>query len=147
MTLAIRDALPGDEAAWRGLWAGYLDHYGLTLAPDVTAHTWGRMMEPGGRLKARLACLDGRVAGFAMYLRHESSWVIGEDCYLEDMFVAPDARGQGIARALIEDLAALARTKGWRRLYWHADQDNAPARRLYDSFVQADGHIRYRMVL
>lgn len=73
--------------------------------------------------------------------------MIGEDCYLEDMFVAPDARGRGIARALIDDLAALARAKGWRRLYWHADQANAPARRLYDSYVQADGHIRYRMVL
>ena len=147
MTPAIRDALPGDEAAWRGLWAGYLGFYGVTPAPGVTAHTWGRMMEPGGTLKARLACLDGRVVGFAMHLRHESSWVIGEDCCLEDMFVAPEARGRGIARALIDDLVALARARGWRRLYWHADQDNAPARRLYDSYVQADGHIRYRMAL
>ena len=147
MTLQIRDATPGDEAAWRSLWDGYLDFYRVTLAPGITAHTWGRMMDPRGALKARLACLDGRVAGFAMHLHHPSSWVIGEDCYLEDLFVAPEARGQGIARALIDDLVALARAKGWHRLYWHTREDNARARKLYDSYVQTDGHIRYRMVL
>lgn len=147
MTLAIRDAAPADEGAWRALWAGYLAFYRVTLAPEITTHTWGRMMDPTGTLKARLACLDGRVVGFAMHLHHASSWVIGADCYLEDLFVAPEARGQGIARALIDDLVALARAKGWHRLYWHTDQDNADARRLYDSYVQADGHIRYRMAL
>ena len=147
MTLEIRDAAPADEEAWRSLWDGYLDFYRVTLAPGITAHTWGRMMDPRGALKARLACLDGPPAGFAMHLHHPSSWVIGEDCYLEDLFVAPEARGQGIARALIDDLVALARAKGWHRLYWHTREDNARARKLYDSYVQTDGHIRYRMVL
>lgn len=147
MPPTLRDASPDDEAAWRVLWAGYLAFYGVTVAPEVTANTWARMMEPSGALKARLAKIDGQTVGFAMHLLHPSSWVIGEDCYLEDMFVAPGARGRGVARALIDDLVALGRARGWRRLYWHADQDNLPARRLYDSYAQADGHIRYRMEL
>ena len=59
----------------------------------------------------------------------------------------PTARGLGLGRALIDDLIALARAKGWHRLYWHTDEANATARKLYDSFLPPDGHIRYRMAL
>ncbi|WP_431300086.1 GNAT family N-acetyltransferase [Tabrizicola sp. BL-A-41-H6] len=143
----IRDAKPGDEAAWRGLWAGYLEYYELTLPQVVTEATWARLMDPASPVKARLAEVEGRVAGFAINLHHPSTWAATDDCYLEDLFVAPDARGLGLGRALIDDLVALARSRGWGRLYWHTDQDNAKARALYDSYVLSDNHIRYRMRL
>lgn len=147
MSVTIRDAAPADEAAWRGLWSGFLDFYGVALDPAVTDRTWARLMDPASPLKARLAVVDGAVQGFAIHQHHPSTWVMGEDCYMEDLFVAPEARGRGLGAALIEDLIALARAKGWHRLYWHTDHDNADARRVYDRFVQADGAIRYRMRL
>jgi len=72
---------------------------------------------------------------------------MGDDCYLEDLFVTAEARGKGVGRALIEDLKSLAKSKGWNRLYWHTDENNATARKLYDSFAPSDGHIRYRIRL
>ncbi|OYU16760.1 MAG: GNAT family N-acetyltransferase [Rhodobacteraceae bacterium PARR1] len=143
----IRDAEPGDEGAWRGLWAQYLAFYDVTLTPEVTAATWARLMDPASPVKMRLAVAGGEVVGFAIHLHHPSTWVLGEDCYLEDLFLAPAARGQGLGRALIDDLMALARARGWHRLYWHTDEGNATARKLYDSYVQTDGHVRYRMTL
>jgi GNAT superfamily N-acetyltransferase len=145
--MKIRDAEPGDEGAWRDLWAQYLAFYEVTLTPEVTAATWARLMDPASPVKMRLALVDGVPVGFAIHLHHPSTWVLGEDCYLEDLFLAPAARGQGIGRALIDDLIALARAKGWHRLYWHTDEDNATARKLYDTYVQTDGHVRYRMTL
>lgn len=147
MTLTIRDATPADEAAWRGLWQGFLDYYGVTLGPEVTDFTWARLMDPASPMKARLGCVGGAPAGFAIHQHHPSTWVAGDDCYLEDLFVSPAARGMGLGRALIEDLIALARARGWHRLYWNTDQDNATARKLYDSICSDDGHIRYRMTL
>jgi GNAT superfamily N-acetyltransferase len=147
MSVTIRDAGPADEAAWRGLWAGFLEFYQTRLDPAVTDRTWARLMDPAAPLKARLAVVDGVVLGFAIHQHHPSTWVMGEDCYMEDLFVAPAARGQGLGEALIADLVALARTRGWHRLYWHTDATNATARRLYDRFVQPDGAIRYRMKL
>lgn len=147
MPLTIRDARPQDEADWRRLWDGYLTYYDVTLAPEITANTWANLMRAEAPLMARIAALDGQVVGFALNLHHPSSWVMGEDCYLEDLFVDPQARGKGIGRALIDDLVAFARAKGWHRLYWHTRFDNAQARQLYDQYVRTDDHIRYRMAL
>lgn len=143
----IRDAEAGDEAAWRGLWSQYLAFYEVDLTPEVTAATWSRLMDPSSPMKMRLAVEDGTPVGFAIHLHHPSTWVAGEDCYLEDLFLAPEARGKGLGRALIDDLIALARARGWHRLYWHTDEGNTTARKLYDSYVQTDGHLRYRLKL
>lgn len=147
MSVTIREVTAADAAAWQGLWQAYLAFYRVTLAPEVTARTWARLLDPQAPLSGRLAIWEGKVAGFALHLRHASSWVLGEDCYLEDLFVAEAARGQGLGRALIDDLIALARAEGCHRLYWHTDVGNARARALYDQFVPSDGHVRYRISL
>lgn len=143
----IRDASPADEPTFHALWDQYLAFYKVTLAPDVTSATWARLMDPASPVKARLATVDGQVQAFAIHMHHPSTWVMTEDCYLEDLFVAPEARGMGLGRALIDDLIALARAKGWSRLYWHTNAGNTRARALYDQYVQSDGHIRYRLKL
>lgn len=143
----IRDAAPGDQGVFLALWDQYLAFYKVTLAPEVTAATWARLMDQGSPVKARLAEVGGKAMAFAIHLHHPSTWVASEDCYLEDLFVAPEARGQGLGRALIDDLVTLARAKGWARLYWHTDEANTRARALYDQYVASDGHIRYRLPL
>jgi GNAT superfamily N-acetyltransferase len=147
MTVEVRDANPSDETAFLKLWQDYLTFYKVDLDPQVTAATWARLMDPGSPVKARLALVGGQVQGFAIHLHHPSTWVATEDCYLEDLFVSVTARGQGLGRALIDDLIALARSKGWARVYWHTNAANARARALYDQYVASDGHIRYRMTL
>ena len=104
-------------------------------------------MDATSPLQARIAVVDEVPQAFAIHLHHPSTWVPGDDCYLEDLFVAEPARGMGLGRALIDDLAGLARARGWHRLYWNTDEGNARARALYDTYAKADGHIRYRLVL
>ena len=147
MGVEVRDAGAADEAAWRGLWADYLAFYGVDLAPEITDATWARALDPDSRLGLRLAVFGGRVLGFAAHHWHLSTWTLAPDGYLEDLFVSEAARGRGVGRALIDDLAALARSRGWARLYWMTDQANARARVLYDSIARDDGHIRYRITL
>jgi GNAT superfamily N-acetyltransferase len=143
---AIRDPRAADEADWRGLWSGYCAFYETDVPEAVTAHTWRRMLEPASPLFGRLAEWDGRVVGFAVSVLHEGSWTTRPCCYLEDLFVALDYRGRGIARALIEDQLRLCRERGWSRLYWHTRESNREARRLYDRFATADDFVRYRMI-
>lgn len=143
----IRDIAPEDEVAWRGLWGQYLAFYSVELAPEVIDRTWARLCDPSALLRGRVAIVDGKTVGFALHHTHLSTWAVGDDCYLEDLFLAEDARGQGVGRALLDDLIAICREKGYSRLYWHTDEGNTRARKLYDSYTPTDGHVRYRVKL
>jgi GNAT superfamily N-acetyltransferase len=145
MPLEIRDARPDDEQAWLRLWNGYLTFYRVTLDPEVTAATWRRILDPASPVSMRVAEQDSELAGFAIHLSHPSTWVRNNDCYLEDLYLDAKFRGAGIGRALMDDLIAICRKNGWERLYWHTDEGNLRARKLYDSYVKHDGHVRYRM--
>lgn len=144
--IGVRDATAADEEGWRRLWAGYLDFYRTTLAPEMTALTWRRMLDPAFPILGRLAEVDGAVVGFALAVLHPGTWVEGYVCYLEDLFVAPEARGAGVGRALIDDLIRLGAARGWSRLSWHTASNN-PARILYDRFVPAGDVVHYQLSL
>ncbi len=146
MSILIRDAEARDEQQWRTLWQGYTDFYETIVPPDITAHTWTRILDPTALLFCRVAEVDGAVAGFTVNVLHECSWASDPVCYLEDLFVDPAIRGQGIGRALIEDLVARGKAQGWSGLYWHTRTGN-PARKLYDEFIPADDFVRYRLEL
>jgi GNAT superfamily N-acetyltransferase len=145
--LVIRDPAPDDEGAWRVLWARYCAFYENSVPEAVTAGTWARILTPGSPLFGRIAQWKGDVVGFTVSILHQGSWTLDPICYLEDLFVAPSARGHGIGRALIADLLGRAKERGWSRLYWHTRESNAPARRLYNEFATADDFVRYRLNL
>jgi GNAT superfamily N-acetyltransferase len=50
---------------------------------------------------------------------------------MQDLFVAENARGQGIAKRLVWDLHDRAKQAGWARLYWFAEESNTAAQNLY----------------
>jgi Acetyltransferase (GNAT) family len=58
-------------------------------------------------------------------------------CYLRDLFTAPDARGKSVARTLTRAVEEWAREQGCARLYWHTQQHNHTARRLYDDVANS----------
>lgn len=141
----IRDAHASDKDRFLDLWKNYLDFYQVSVSPDVTESTWSKVMSRESALFMCVAEVDGKMQGFALCLTHEGSWILGKDCYLEDLFVDASQRGQGLGRALLQDLVELSKQNGWSRLYWHTAETNATARKLYDSFVESDGHLRYRI--
>lgn len=146
MVIDIREVRPHDKAEWLQLWQGYTRFYGSTQPEEVTEYTWQRMLDVNSSVLGRVAVVDDAVVGFAICVLHEGTWVTTPICYLEDLFVDPAFRGQGIARTMIKSLQSEGADKGWSRLYWHTRRDN-PARHLYDEFTLADDYVRYRITL
>ncbi|MEM5315430.1 GNAT family N-acetyltransferase [Paraburkholderia sp. JHI869] len=142
--ILIRDVASADRDAWFPLWAGYNAFYETNVEPHISERTWQRMLDASAPVFGRVAEVEGQLAGFSLCVLHEGTWVDAPICYLEDLFVDPACRGQGIGRRLIEDLITLARSRAWSRLYWHTREDN-PARKLYDEFAKADDFVRYRL--
>ena len=62
---------------------------------------------------------------------------------MQDLFTAEDARGQGVATALIDAVAAAAREHGAVKYYWLTKEDNRQARALYDRIARWKGFLRY----
>ena len=60
-----------------------------------------------------------------------------DSVYLEDLFTAPEARGHGVGRALINAVGDWAAEHGYARVYWHTHETNATARLLYDKVAHA----------
>jgi GNAT superfamily N-acetyltransferase len=88
------------------------------------------------------ASANGELIGMAHYLYHASTWAASV-CYLQDLFVAEKARGQGVARQLIEAVAAEVKSSGCARFYWLTQDHNTAARALYDKVGEHRGFIRY----
>jgi len=142
-TCIIRAALPSDEPTWRELWKAYCEFYQAKVSDEVTNRTWKRILDPDSQVMCIVAEVDGQVYGFANCVVHENTWETQAVCYLEDLYVRPEARGKGIGGALLEWLRNAMRAEGWARLYWVTRSDNAQARRLYDRFTSADDFVRY----
>ena len=149
--ITIRAVAREDYEHWQPLWDGYNAFYGRSgataLAPEITAMTWSRFFDALEPVHAIVAERDGRLLGLAHYLYHRSTTSIAPSCYLQDLFTVPEARGKGVARALIEAVAGQARTAGAPRLYWHTHETNATARLLYDKLAEQSGFIVYRKML
>ncbi|MDB5741585.1 MAG: family N-acetyltransferase, partial [Alphaproteobacteria bacterium] len=65
-------------------------------------------------------------------------------CYLQDLVTVPQARGQGVGRALIAAVEDEARAARASRLYWHTHETNVTAQVLYDKLAEKSGFIVYR---
>lgn len=145
--IEVRAMEAADAPRWRALWAAYNRFYDCDVPDEVTARTLARLLDPGSPLVGRVALHDGAIVGFSASVIHEATWDTRPVCYLEDLYVDDTARRLGAGRALIDDLIALARDRGWGRLYWHTRDTNAMARRLYDRYAAADDFVRYRLFL
>ena len=71
--------------------------------------------------------------GVAVLRFRPSFWTGGETVYLEELYIAPDARGRGHGRALLEGAIAYARTRGATSMEIAVDEPDVPAMRLYES--------------
>jgi GNAT superfamily N-acetyltransferase len=77
----------------------------------------------------------GLILGYACLYWHFSSLAALETVLMNDLFVAPEARGRGIGRTLIEASADVARERGAAWLEWATAPDNHTAQRLYDGIT------------
>lgn len=80
-----------------------------------------------------LAVQGSEVVGFALWFRSYSTFLARPGIYLEDLFVFPSHRGQGVGRRLLAHLAGRAVERGFGRLEWAVLDWNSDAIRFYAS--------------
>jgi GNAT superfamily N-acetyltransferase len=142
--IVVQPLRPGDQSAWLPLWRGYQEFYAVDIPAEVSELTWTRLLDRAEPMAGALAWNGAVAVGLVHHIRHRSCWTAGDYCYLQDLFVAPAARGAGIGRKLIEHVYATAERAGCARVYWLTHETNATAMRLYDRLAERSGFIQYR---
>jgi len=129
--LTIRPATIADAALIRQLiW----ELANFEKAPDEVRTTEADIARDGfganPQFRALIAEWHGQPAGFALFFGHYSTWR-GAGLYLEDLFVRPDFRGNGIGKALLARVARAAEQENRILIRWEVLNWNQPAIEFY----------------
>jgi GNAT superfamily N-acetyltransferase len=145
--VVVRPLEQSDHDAWRRLWTDYLTFYKTSVPEKIYALTWKRLFTDGEfEPRGFIALLDGRPVGLVHYLYHRTCWSELDNCYLQDLFSAPEGRGKGVGTALIDAVRKTAATKGVTNVYWMTHETNDTARSLYDKVARRTGFIEYDLL-
>lgn len=143
-SVEIRAIDDKDFDIWLPLWKSYQRFYELDIPEYVTLETWKRFLDPAEPMHAALAMVGGQAVGLVHSVYQRSTWTTNDYCYLQDLFVAAEARGGGIGHALIEHVYADARRRRAARVHWLTHESNHKAMQLYDRIADRSGFIQYR---
>lgn len=127
-TLTIRPLKFSDFDAWHPLWV--MNNQGED-DKKVTQHTWRMINNKNYDVHGLCALKDQTMVGILHYILHPVAGSIAPVCYMQDLFVDQEYRRQGIAKALLRELADIGGQKKWNRIYWLTYGTNEAAQSLY----------------
>lgn len=142
-----RAAGGSDRQAWEELFRGYCDFYQRPSSPEQLRRAWSWI--EAGTIHCLLAVPAASPQDPAVGLAHVRpcpSPLRGEFTgYLDDLFVAPAARGTGAFEALMTAIRDLAATEGWANVRWITAADNARAQGAYDRVSTRTEWVTYQL--
>ena len=126
----IREARKGDEKAIMDLIHGLAlyekaPEQVVNTAEDLAIHLFEEKI-----CEAIVAEKDKQIVGFALYYTNYSTWK-GKCLYLEDFYVLPELRGEGIGSLLFDRVVEIAKDRGVKRMDWQVLEWNEPAIKFY----------------
>lgn len=131
--MKIRAAQSDDFPQWLELWnANNIGH----KDEDVTTQTWARILDDHADVYALVAEDKDELVGLLQYVVHPTTGSVKPVCYMQDVFVDPARRNQGIAHKMISELEKIGKREQWARVYWLAEESNEAAQALYKSLGQ-----------
>lgn len=131
-TATIRPATPADVPTLVNLINALAEYeklaHEVTGSPENLARS---LFGDRPYAEAVIAEVEGKAAGMALFFHNFSTFLMQPGLYLEDLFVLPAYRRQGIGRALLVYLGKLALERGCGRLEWNVLDWNTPAIEFY----------------
>jgi len=145
----IATVTDADLPALLPLMRGYCDFYGVHPSDDALLSMARTLIADPACEGTQLIARDesGGAVGFATIFWTWSTLSASRIGVMNDLFVAEDARGTGVAEALIEACAERCRERGAKSLEWTTANDNHRAQKLYERVggVREDRWLEYSL--
>jgi GNAT superfamily N-acetyltransferase len=137
MSLTIRPPTENDRFAWDTLYQGYAAFYKVDQTAAMRDTVWSWLMDPAMQVHGLVAQDNsGALLGLAHFRPFARPLSASTGGFLDDLFVAPDARGQNVADALISAIRDHGTQHGWTVIRWITADDNYRARAVYDRLAE-----------
>ena len=145
MTVTVSNLASEDRAYWEVLYYGYAEFYRVPMNDEILDTVWGWIHDQSNPFFGLIAKDEqGRALGL-MHCRQMPSPLRGALVgFLDDLFVFPDVRGQGVAEALYAALNDLGKQQGWPFIRWITAEDNYRGRALYDRLSEKTHWVTYQ---
>lgn len=144
MSLEIRALTAEDRGVWDALYAGYAAFYKVEQTAEMRERVFGWLMDDGHGSEGLVAVDEaGKVVGLTHYRPFVSCLSAVTNCFLDDLYVDPAARGSGAAQALIAGVQSVAHARGWAKVRWITADDNYRGRGVYDKVATRTMWITY----
>jgi GNAT superfamily N-acetyltransferase len=144
----VRRAAPADaDVLGRLLWDFNTEFDSETDDADVLAERFTRLLGLD-EIVAVLAEDDGRAVGFALLSLRPAIWFDGPVSQLEELYVVPARRSEGIGTQVLDLSRRLVRDQGSPEMHINVDEDDVDTRRFYERhrFVNIEDGVDYRML-
>jgi GNAT superfamily N-acetyltransferase len=144
----VRALKETDRLDWERLYEGYAAFYKVSQTAEMRQTVWSWIFDPAKEVEALAAVAsDGKLVGIAHYRSFSRPLAASVGGFLDDLFVDPDVRGQGVADALISALKAEGEKRGWTVIRWITAEDNYRARGVYDRLAARTRWVTYDIKL
>ena len=146
MSVQVRPLGDKDFFPWLGLFEGYSEFYESTLTDEKALRVWSWIIDKNHDLTGAVAVNDeGEFVGLAHYREFPRTLNADMGLFLDDLFVAPDARGAGVGKALMEFVKGYAGEHKLSQVQWLTAADNETAQVLYDEVGTRTDWVTYEM--
>lgn len=147
-TISIRPAHEGDSELVYSFICELADYERRLHEVEATVDSLrATVFGSGACSEVLIGELDGEPVGFALFFATYSTFLGREGIYLEDLYVRPRARGQGVGKRLLAEVARLNVERGGGRLEWSVLHWNTPSIEFYQGLGARPQNewIRYRI--
>lgn len=136
-----------DRQQWEALYRGYAEFYQVPMPQEKLDLVWSWLTDPAHEVSGLVAAQNGRLVALAHHRCFARPLAGGMGLFLDDLYTAPDARGQHVGEALLEAVSKLAAERGMGLVRWITAEDNTRARGLYDKRALATSWVTYDMLV
>lgn len=134
--IIVRPVEEADYEQWKILFEGYREFYNFERSQTVVDTVWSWLFDENSPMRGIVATYQSTVVGMGHVRTFLRPATASQGLWLDDLFVHPEYRGLGVARALISYLEAMAREETRSSIRWITGDTNYPARMLYDSLAK-----------
>lgn len=146
MSVNVRPIAEHDRQEWDTLFAAYCACGGDNQTAEMRDRVWSWIHDETAQTLCFIAESDrGDMIGFVHFREYERPMPATKGAYIDDMYVSPSARGQGVVDRLITSVGEYAKHHGLDVVRWMTSETNYRARSAYDRHARKSNWVTYQL--